>query len=51
MMMFNMTEYRKIVWIDADVVVLKNLDHLFLEPTFTASMTHAWWVVIRCYSV
>ena len=39
--MFNMTQYKKIVWLDADTIILKNIDDLFLRPTFTSSITHA----------
>jgi hypothetical protein len=36
---FNMTEFRKILFIDADVMVLRNVDHVMLEPDFTAAFT------------
>jgi hypothetical protein len=36
---FNMTEYKKILFIDADVLVLRNIDHVMLEPDFTAAFT------------
>jgi hypothetical protein len=36
---FNMTQYRKIMFIDADVMVLRNIDHVMLEPDFTAAFT------------
>ena len=29
------------MWMDGDTLVLKNIDHLFKEPTFTGSFTHA----------
>jgi len=38
---FNLTQYRKLLWMDADTLVLKNVDHLLLEPMFTASFTYA----------
>jgi hypothetical protein len=38
---FNLTEYRKLLWMDSDTMVLKNVDHLLAEPSFTASYTHA----------
>ena len=34
-----MTEFRKILFIDADVLVLRNIDHVMLEPDFTAAFT------------
>ena len=36
---FNMTEYRKILFIDADVLILRNVDHIMHEPDFTAAFT------------
>lgn len=38
---FNMTQFRKLLWVDADAMVLRNIDHLLREPTFTAAYTHA----------
>lgn len=42
MVIFNMTQYAKIVWSDADTLVLKNMDHLFGPeyPTLSSSFTH-----------
>ena len=39
MQIFNMTQYRKIVFMDADTIVFKNLDHLFGPeyPMFTGA--------------
>jgi alpha-N-acetylglucosamine transferase len=37
---FNMTEYKKIMFIDADVLVLRNIDHVMHEPDFTAAFTN-----------
>lgn len=34
---FHMVQYRKLVWMDSDTQVYQNIDHLMLEPTFTAS--------------
>lgn len=33
--------YRKLLWMDADTLVLKNVDHLLQEPMFTAAFTYA----------
>lgn len=33
---FNMTQYEKIVFLDSDLIVLKNIDHLFEMEHFTA---------------
>lgn len=32
---FKLFQYKRIVVMDADALVLKNLDHLFIEPPFT----------------
>ncbi len=34
--MFNMTEYEKMVYMDCDMMVLKNIDHLFSKPHLSA---------------
>lgn len=36
--LFNMIEYEKIVYLDADILVLKNLDHLFKCPHLTSAL-------------
>lgn len=38
---FNLTEYRKVLWLDSDAMVLRSIDHLLREPSFTAAYTHA----------
>lgn len=38
---FNMTEYDKIVWIDADMMVTRCIDYLFDKPHMSAVMTRA----------
>ena len=39
MRIFKMTEFRKIMFIDADVLVLRTIDHIMAEPDFTAAFT------------
>ena len=34
---FDMTEYDKVVFLDADLYIMKNLDHLFELPHMTAA--------------
>ena len=43
MVLFNLTQYKKVVWSDADTLVLRNMDHLFGDTTrtLTSSFTHA----------
>jgi len=36
---FAFTEFKKIMFIDADVMVMRNLDYIMLEPDFTAAFT------------
>lgn len=35
---FNLTQFEKIIYLDADIYVLKNLDHLFAAPHLTAAL-------------
>ena len=35
---FDLTQFDKIVFLDADIMVLKNLDHLFSKPHMTAAL-------------
>jgi hypothetical protein len=37
---FGLTQFRRVVWIDSDTLVLNNVDHLVLEPEFTAAFTN-----------
>ena len=36
---FDMVEFKKVLFIDADVLILKNIDWVMLEPDFTAAFT------------
>lgn len=35
---FNLTQFKKIIFLDADIMVLKNLDHLFEKPHMTSAL-------------
>lgn len=37
---WQLTEYDKIIFIDSDLVLLKNLDHLFVYPQLSAAPNH-----------
>jgi hypothetical protein len=37
---FGLDQYRKVLWIDSDVLVLHNIDHLMLSPDFSAAFTN-----------
>ncbi|RYE85359.1 MAG: hypothetical protein EOO65_00580 [Methanosarcinales archaeon] len=37
---FELTQFRKVIWLDGDVMVQKNIDHLMREPMFTAAITY-----------
>jgi hypothetical protein len=41
LLVFNMTQYTKVMWMDSDDYVIKNVDHLMKEPTFTGSIVTA----------
>jgi len=41
LLVFNMSEFRKVIWIDADSFVVRNIDHLMTKPMFTAAMVPA----------
>lgn len=36
---FGLTAYQRVLWLDADVLVLRNLDHLLFYPELTAAFT------------
>jgi len=38
---FSMTQYRKIVWLDADDYFVRNVDHLMDKPALTGSIVTA----------
>ncbi|KAL5990592.1 hypothetical protein ACLOJK_011494 [Asimina triloba] len=38
---FNMTNYKKVVYLDADTIVLKNIDELFKCGKFCANLKHS----------
>ena len=50
LLMFELTEYEKIVYLDSDMLVLRNLDHLFEKPHLSAAVPdklmpgHESWV-------
>lgn len=41
LLVFNMTQYRKLLWMDADAYVVRNIDHLMTEPMLTGAMVTA----------
>lgn len=42
---FNLIKYDKIVFLDADIMILKNLDHLFDKPHMTAALDGDYWTL------
>ncbi|KAE8683624.1 UDP-glucuronate:xylan alpha-glucuronosyltransferase 2 [Hibiscus syriacus] len=40
--LWQLTDYEKVVFIDADIMVLRNLDHLFNFPQMTATGNDVW---------
>lgn len=37
---FGMTEFRRLLWLDSDTIMLRNVDHLLVQPSFTAAFTN-----------
>lgn len=37
---FGLVQFRKLLWMDADTLVLQNVDHLLAQPEFTAAFTN-----------
>jgi hypothetical protein len=37
---FSKLEYRKVLWSDADILVLNNIDHLMMRPDFSGAFTN-----------
>jgi alpha-N-acetylglucosamine transferase len=35
---FNLTQFDKIIYLDADIMMLKNIDHLFEYPHLTSAL-------------
>ena len=48
---FELYQYRKIIWMDSDTMVFKNMDHLMKEPMFTGesetAVTRQLW---KCWT-
>ncbi len=40
---YDLTEFDKIVFFDADVMILQNMDHLFNKPHMTAALDGEYW--------
>lgn len=34
--------FNQILWLDSDIIALKNLDHLLFYPELTAAFTNDW---------
>lgn len=44
LLVFNQTQYDRVLSLDSDSVVLQNLDHLFLLPPCPVAMPRAYWL-------
>ncbi|KAL6826291.1 glycosyltransferase family 8 protein [Trichoderma camerunense] len=42
---FNLTQYERVIAIDADITVLKHMDELFHLPTCPIAMPRAYWLL------
>jgi hypothetical protein len=40
---FDLTPWKRVLHLDADITLLKNLDHLFLLPSAPVAMPRAYW--------
>jgi len=45
LLVFGMTKYRKLLWMDADAYVVRNIDHLMKEPMLTGACMR--WRALR----
>jgi hypothetical protein len=41
LLVFGMTQHKKIMWMDSDAYVIKNIDHLMKEPALTGAIVTA----------
>ncbi len=41
---FKLTEYKRIIYFDADGLVMKNMNHLFSLPPTPIAMPRAYWL-------
>lgn len=44
LLVFNQTGYDRVISLDSDTVVLKNMDELFFLPRATVAMPRAYWI-------
>jgi alpha-N-acetylglucosamine transferase len=44
---FNQTQYLRILHLDSDATILKNMDDLFLLPSAPVAMPRAYWMLAR----
>ena len=40
---FELNTYKRVMHLDADITLLRNLDHLFLLPSAPVAMPRAYW--------
>ncbi|CAA7270981.1 unnamed protein product [Cyclocybe aegerita] len=41
---FGLTDYTRLIYLDSDALVLRNLDHLFLAPQARIALPRAYWL-------
>ena len=41
---FGLTQYKRLIYLDADGLVLRNMDHLFSLPDAAVAMPRAYWL-------
>ena len=42
--MFSLTQYKRLIYLDADGLVLRNMNHLFSLPDAAVAMPKAYWL-------
>ena len=42
--LFGLTQYKRLIYLDADGLVLRNMDHLFSLPDAPVAMPRAYWL-------
>ena len=42
--LFGLTQYKRLIYMDADGLVLRNMDHLFSLPDAPVAMPRAYWL-------
>ncbi|TPX64607.1 hypothetical protein SpCBS45565_g05778 [Spizellomyces sp. 'palustris'] len=47
---FELYDYKRIIYLDSDAIVVRNIDHLFFLPDFPLYMPRAYWLNDKQYT-